>query len=53
MTKEQFARLESSSYIYGDVARMKEREYGKEGCLFIADAIAVFGGYGSYEEVEN
>ena len=32
---------------------MKEREYGKEGCLFIADAIAVFGGYGCYDEVED
>lgn len=53
MTKNQFVRFESSSYISGDVARMKEREYGKEGCLFIADAIAVFGGYGCYDEVED
>ena len=53
MTKKQFVRFESSSYISGDVARMKEREYGKEGCLFIADAIAVFGGYGCYDEVED
>ena len=29
MTKKQFVRFESSSYISGDVARMKEREYGK------------------------
>lgn len=53
MTKKQFVRFESSSYISGDVARMKEREYGKESCLFIADAIAVFGGYGCYDEVED
>lgn len=53
MTLNQFVRFESSSYIYGDIARMKEKEYGKEGCKFIADAIAVFGGYSSYEEVED
>lgn len=39
MTKKQFVQFESSSYMSGDVARMKEREYGKESCLFIADAI--------------
>lgn len=53
MTKKQFVQFESSSYMSGDVARMKEREYGKESCLFIADAIAVFGGYGCYDEVED
>lgn len=53
MTKKQFVRFESSSYVSGDIARIKEREYGKEGCLFIADAIAVFGGYGCYDEVED
>lgn len=53
MTKEQFARIESSIYINGDVARMKEREYGKEGCMFIADAIAVFGGYDCFEKIKD
>lgn len=53
MTKKQFVQFESSSYMSGDVARMKEREYGKESCLFIADAIAVFGGYSCYDEVED
>lgn len=53
MTQNQFARFESSSYISGDVARMHEREYGKDGCLFIADAIAIFGGYRCYDEVED
>lgn len=53
MTLNQFVRFESSGYIVGDVARMKEKVYGKEGCRFIADAIAVFGGYSSYEEVED
>ena len=53
MTLNQFVRFESSSYISGDVARMKEKEYGKEGCKFIANAIAIFGGYGCYEEIED
>lgn len=45
MTPKQFARYESSSYQYGDIAKFKEKEYGKEGCKFIADAIAIFGGF--------
>lgn len=53
MTKSQFVRFESSSYISGDIARMHEKEYGKDGCRFIADAIAIFGGYSCYEEVED
>lgn len=53
MTKSQFVRFESSSYISGDIARMHEKEYGKDGCRFIADAIAVFGGYSCYDEVED
>lgn len=53
MSLNQFVRFESSSYLSGDVARIKERDYGKEGCAFIADAIAVFGGYNCYDEVED
>ena len=53
MAKSQFVRFESSSNISGDIARMHEKEYGKDGCRFIADAIAVFGGYSCYDEVED
>ena len=53
MSKSQVVRFESSGYVSGDVARMHERDYGKDGCLFIADAIAVFGGYSCYDEVED
>lgn len=53
LTQNQFVRFEASSYISGDVARMHEQEYGKAGCLFIADAIAVFGGYSCYDEVKD
>lgn len=45
MTPQQFARIFSSSYIAGDIARIQEMNFGKEGCRFIADAIAIFGGY--------
>ncbi len=53
LTPSQFVRYESSSYISGDIARMHEKDYGKEGCVFIADAIAVFGGYSCYDDVED
>ena len=53
MAKSQFVRFESSSYISGDIARMHEKEYGKDGCRFIADAIAVFGGDSCYDEGED
>lgn len=53
MTINQFVRLESSSYKVGDIARFNEQNFGIEGCSFIADAIAVFGGYQWYNEVED
>lgn len=51
LTQKQFARLEASGYMNGDVARLHEQDLGKEGCRFIADAIAVFGGYESYDRI--
>lgn len=45
MTPQQFARFYSSSYLYGDVGKMYEKRYGKDSCRFVADAIAIFGGY--------
>lgn len=52
LTIDQLVRLETSIYLCGDIARVKEREFGKDGCSFIADAIAVFGGYNSYNEIK-
>lgn len=40
-----FADRQVSSFIDSGFAAMNERNYGKEGCLFIAQAIATFGGY--------
>lgn len=53
MSFNQFVRFESSSYKCGDVSRMNMQIFGKEGCDFIADAIAVFGGYKDFNEVED
>lgn len=53
LTRNQFVRFEASSYVFGDVSQIHKQEYGKEGCLFIADAIAVFGGFSCYDEVED
>ncbi len=50
MTEEQFGRIYSSSFVTGDIARLREHNYGKDACMFIANAIAVFGGYKNAEE---
>ena len=51
LTVDQFVRLESMAYVVGDIARLKERDYGKEGCIFIANAIAIFGGYECFDAI--
>lgn len=48
MTKKQFSRFYSSSYLCGDIAKMKSSDFTEEECLFIAEATAVFGGYENY-----
>lgn len=40
-----FADRQVSSFIDSGFAAMNERNYGKDGCLFIAQAIATFGSY--------
>lgn len=40
-----FADRQVSSFIDSGFAAMNERNYGKDGCFFIAQAIATFGGY--------
>lgn len=44
-TSLYFADRQVSSFIDSGFAAMNERNYGKDGCLFIAQAIATFGGY--------
>lgn len=53
MSQRQFVRFEVSSYTSGDIAKLHEKEYGKDGCIFIANAIAAFGGYDSWDEIED
>ena len=46
-----FARDTVSAFIDSDIALVQERNYGKEGCEFIANAIAFFGGYEDVSEL--
>ena len=45
VTPQQFAHYQYSSFLEGDISKIKERDYGKQGCKFLADAFAIFGGY--------
>lgn len=51
MTIKQFSRFYSSSYLAGDVAKIKGSEYSDEDCEFIAEAVSVFGGYINHDEL--
>ena len=44
-TRLYFADHTVSSFIESGFAVMNERNYGKDGCLFIAKALAHYGGY--------
>ena len=49
--KQVFARYQASHFLDGTLAVINERNYGKSGCLFIAKAIAYFGGYESIDDI--
>ena len=51
MTIKQFSRFYSSSYLAGDVAKLKAGEYSEEDCEFIAEALSIFGGYKNHDEL--
>ena len=40
-----FAKNTASFFLGGDITLLHERNYGEEGCRFIAQAIAHYGGY--------
>ena len=46
-----FARHFSHTLILGDQGELMAKRYGKEGCLFAANAIAVYGGFASYQDL--
>lgn len=50
MSPQHFGRLYSSSVMEGQIGRLSQQKYGADGCAFLADAIAVFGGYKNYED---
>lgn len=45
ITPQFIAKNFASYFIDGDIALVNERNYGKKGCLFIAQALAYYGGY--------
>lgn len=45
ITPQFIAKYIAPFFLDGDVALQHERNYGKEGCLFIAQALAYYGGY--------
>lgn len=51
MTIKQFSRFYSSSYLAGDVAKMKAREYSEDDCEFIVEAVSIFGGNKNHDEI--
>ena len=51
MPPQQFGRLYSSSIMEGQIGQTNQQKYGADGCAFLADAIAIFGGYKNYEDI--
>lgn len=51
ITPQQFARYYGTSFMAGDVGKINETKYGEQGCDFIAEAIACFGGYTDKEDM--
>lgn len=52
MTPQKFARYMVRSFTVGDIALLQEKNYGKDGCEFIAEALAHFGGYPSSGDMD-
>lgn len=50
VTPRQYGRLGSSAYMEGDIGLVSQKRFGVEGCAFLADAIAVFGGFRDYDD---
>lgn len=50
LTPRQYGRLSSSAYMEGDIGLASQKHFGVEGCAFLADAIAIFGGFKDYDD---
>lgn len=49
---KSFIRVFSSNFVAGDIAEIQKKRHGEEGCMFLANALAVFGGYENYDAIE-
>jgi len=49
ISEDKFARFYASSYLSGDIAKLRTKEFLPEDCEFIANAVASFAGYDSYD----
>jgi hypothetical protein len=49
ITPKMFARQFSHAFVQGDQGVLMAKRYGSSGCAFAADAIAIYGGYDSYQ----
>lgn len=45
ITPQFFARHTARGFLVGDVSLLNEKNYGRDGCRFIAQALAHYGGY--------
>lgn len=50
MSAQEFGRLYSSGLMEGQIGQSNQQKYGTDSCAFLADAIAIFGGYENYED---
>ena len=50
ITPRQYGRLGSSGYMEGDIGLLSQKKFGVAGCAFLADAIAIFGGFKDYKD---
>lgn len=48
LSPRQFGRIYSSSLMEGQVGVLNQERYGTENCRFLADAVAIFGGFENY-----
>ena len=51
MSAVQFSRFYSASYLSGDIAKFKANGFTETECEFIAEAVAVFGGFENFEDL--
>jgi len=51
ITPKIFAKCYAHVLMQGDRGELMQKKYGATGCAFAADAISIYGGYASYQEL--